>query len=107
MKCLAKMFVAVRTLRRKSLSEKVRRMEDRDNFFSGTALYSETRLSQLLQQKGGFKSQLVHDDPAYRGFAGAEKRFRHYLDDILPPKDKLVTNGNPGNLTIFFREIIK
>jgi hypothetical protein len=90
----AKMFVAVRTLRRKGLSEEARRCEDRENFSEGTAFYAETRLSQLLLQSGERKSPLVRQDPNYKGYSGAGKIYHSYLEDILPPKDKPVTLGH-------------
>jgi hypothetical protein len=91
---LAKMFVAVRSQRRQSLTEEVRRCEDRENFSEGTAFYAETRLSQLLQQPGERKSPLVRHDPDYKGYSEAGKIFHSYLEDILPPKDKPVTLGH-------------
>jgi hypothetical protein len=91
---LAKMFVAVRSQRRKSLTEEVRRGEDRDNFREGTAFYAETRLSQLLHQSGERKSSLVNHDPDYKGYSEAGKIYRSYVEDILPPKDKPVTIGH-------------
>jgi hypothetical protein len=91
---LAKMFVAVRSQRRKSLTEEVHRGEDRENFSEGTAFYAETRLSQLLHRSGKRKSTLVSHDPDYKGYSEAGKIYRHYLEDILPPKDKPVTLGH-------------
>jgi hypothetical protein len=91
---LAKMFVAVRSQRRQGLTEEARRSEDRENFSEGTAFYAETRLSQLLYRSGERKSPLVRHDPHYKGYSEAGKIYHHYLEDILPPKDKPVTLGH-------------
>jgi hypothetical protein len=91
---LVKMFVAVRSERRKNLSEAVCREEDEENFAEGTAFYAEVRLHQLLHQAGARQSPLVKDDPHYSGFSAAGKEYRNYLEGILPPKDRIVTLGH-------------
>ena len=91
---LAKMFVAVRTLRRKGLSEEARRCEDRENFSEGTAFYAETRLSQLLHWSGKRSSSFLRNDPDYKGYSEAGKIYHSYLEGILPPGNKPVTLGH-------------
>lgn len=91
---LVKMFVAVRSERRKNLSEAQCRQEDNENFSEGTAFYAEVRLHQLLHQAGARQSPLVKLDPNYSGYSEAGKEYRNYLEGILPPKDRIVTLGH-------------
>ncbi len=88
---LGRLFIAVREHRREGLPFDLIRYENEQEFFEGTPLYIETRMAELLRDRGGLTPIASLRDPHYQFFANAGELFDLKVKEMIPTEGDLTT----------------